>query len=367
QGASVIMSELKPYFDDILSAILARECPPDPNAVCPCGATANTWCTECWESPLYCASCVVQQHRHMPLHWVEQWNGRFFECKGLAALGLVMGLRHNGGICAQAPSNRATAKLTVVHTNGIHSVTIAYCHCAQDIKVTDQLLLAGLFPGTFKQPASTFTFAVLKDYHIHALQSKKTAYDYFEALRWLTDNVLPATVKDRYREFLRIAHVWAYLKAVKRSGQFHNIDKLLPPNRIAGSLAVRCPGCPEDGFNMAPNWRATPLDKRHIHTAWSNGDGNHGLQRKGGKTDDPDDIELWGGKGYFVETKKYEEFLKTVPDSEEKSTCVNLKAVNMQNKAKFRNCVVTGVVTVTCGRHAMFHPCAMVDMQKGEK
>ena len=39
----------------------------------------------------------------------------------------------------------------------------------------------------------------------------------------------------------------------------------------------------------------------------------------------------------------------------------------MQNKSKFRNCVVTGVAAVICARHALFRPCGMVDMQKGEK
>ncbi|KDQ05894.1 hypothetical protein BOTBODRAFT_122150 [Botryobasidium botryosum FD-172 SS1] len=387
KGASVIMSDLKPHFNDILSAMLTRECHPTPTAPCRCGAAANTWCTECWESPFYCASCIVEQHRNLPFHRVEQWNGRFFERKELAALGLVIGLRHHGHLCTQAPSDRATTKFTIVHTNGVHNVTVAYCHCAPRTKDTDQLLLAGLFPGTFERPASAFTFAVLKEHHIHSLQSKKAAYDYFEALRRLTDNVLPNSVKDRYREFLRIARVWAYLKAFKRSGQYYDIDKLLPSTRPSGSLAVHCPSCPEDGFNMAPNWRNTPPDKRwvatlfvnqqcahlashqarHIHTTWNNGDGNHGLQRKGGKIDDPDDVELWDGNGYFVNTPKYEAFLKTVPDSEEKSTCVNLKAVNMQNKSKFRNCVVTGVAAVICARHALFRPCGMVDMQKGEK
>ncbi|KDQ18432.1 hypothetical protein BOTBODRAFT_171279 [Botryobasidium botryosum FD-172 SS1] len=345
QGASVIMSDLKPHFNEILTAMLTHECLPTPTSPCRCGATANTWCAECWESPFYCASCIVEQHRNLPFHRVEQWNGRFFERKELVTLGLVIGLRHHGHLCTQAPSNCATTKLTIVHTNGVHNVIVAYCHCAPRVQDTDQLLLAGLFPGTFKKPGSAFTFAVLKEHHIHSLQSKKAAYDYFEALRRLTDNVLPNSVKDQYREFLRIAHVWAYLKAFKCSGQYYNIDKLLPSTRLPGSLAVHCPGCPKDGFNMAPNWRNTPPNKRHIHTTWNNGDGNHGLQRKGGKVDDPDNVELWDGNGYFVNTPKYEAFLKTVPDSEEKST----------------------VAAVICGRHAMFRPGGMVDMQKGEK
>jgi hypothetical protein len=36
---------------------------------------------------------------------------------------------------------------------------------------------------------------------------------------------------------------------LRRAGQFHGIDKILT-HRQAQSLAVRCPACPEVGFNV---------------------------------------------------------------------------------------------------------------------
>jgi hypothetical protein len=46
-----------------------------------------------------------------------------------------------------------------------------------------------------------------------------------------------------------IYRVWIHLALVRRRGQTHGIDKVLL-GRQADSLAVRCPACPEIGFNV---------------------------------------------------------------------------------------------------------------------
>jgi len=49
--------------------------------------------------------------------------------------------------------------------------------------------------------------------------------------------------------------VWRYLTSVRRAGQAHNIDSILT-HRRPGSLAVRCPACPELGFNVSAEFLA---------------------------------------------------------------------------------------------------------------
>ena len=44
--------------------------------------------------------------------------------------------------------------------------------------------------------------------------------------------------------------VWRHLTVLHRMGQFHGIDNIVT-HRQAQSLAVRCPACPEVGFNVA--------------------------------------------------------------------------------------------------------------------
>ncbi|KAJ7629937.1 hypothetical protein B0H17DRAFT_962520, partial [Mycena rosella] len=55
--------------------------------------------------------------------------------------------------------------------------------------------------------------------------------------------------QDRYRELLRVYRVWRYLALRRRMGQAQNIDAIIT-NPRPGSLAVRCPACPEVGFNI---------------------------------------------------------------------------------------------------------------------
>jgi len=55
--------------------------------------------------------------------------------------------------------------------------------------------------------------------------------------------------------------VWRLLTAVKRLGQAHGIDALLP-NRKEGNLVVHCPCCIEPGMNMSEGGTRTPFHLR---------------------------------------------------------------------------------------------------------
>jgi hypothetical protein len=41
---------------------------------------------------------------------------------------------------------------------------------------------------------TAFTFTVLRQYHLHTLQSKSSTHDYLHALQRLTNNIQPASV-----------------------------------------------------------------------------------------------------------------------------------------------------------------------------
>lgn len=56
---------------------------------------------------------------------------------------------------------------------------------------------ARLFPASARDPRTAYTFNVLKDFHLHNLESKKAAYDYMAALRRLTSNSFTADVPVR--------------------------------------------------------------------------------------------------------------------------------------------------------------------------
>lgn len=118
----------------------------------------------------------------------QRWNGVFFESCTLASLGLRIQLgNHIPGTVCVARSTSAT--FTVIHTNGIHTVCMDFCHCThpRDEHRT-QLLRAGLFPATVLDPQTCATFEAMRHFHLLSLQGKLTAYDFIHGLELATDN-----------------------------------------------------------------------------------------------------------------------------------------------------------------------------------
>ncbi|TDL14301.1 hypothetical protein BD410DRAFT_734301 [Rickenella mellea] len=350
---------------------------------CACGSgTRTTRCTDCLQSPLSCEQCFVREHKLLPFHWAEQWNGDFFVRKDYADLGGTITLGHNGDACKHAPSSTAI-DLTIVHTNGIHESRVVFCKCSLHGDRLSQLTSHQLFPGSTDSPRQAFTFDLLKNFHLYSLASKKSAYDYMNAIRRLTNNAFSKDAPNPYPAFLRIVRLWRLLTMMKRMGQAHGIDTVLT-HRTPGNMAVQCPACPEPGFNM--DERIEPLDKsiiRHTETIFLSLDGNFRLQRKK-KNNDPDDIALIKG-AYFPDGQEYKDYLRKVGDNTpevptfhpalhltsecdfQKSTCAKLNAVNMQEKIKFKGMVCTGVVKCKCARHDFSLPKATANLQKGER
>jgi hypothetical protein len=57
-----------------------------------------------------------------------------------------------------------------------------------------QLMMAGLFPATFRNPKTAFTFRVLEDFHLDNLECKTTPSQFFSRLRRLTNDEFPNMV-----------------------------------------------------------------------------------------------------------------------------------------------------------------------------
>ncbi|KAH9928327.1 uncharacterized protein B0H18DRAFT_874930, partial [Fomitopsis serialis] len=367
---SKVLEEWKPKFPSILEDILAAEVPANIGGPCICGnALATVRCRDCLQGALQCRQCLVDSHRLSPLHWIDVWNGRCLERQDMSEAGLVLYLGHNGHRCPSLRGTKHPIVYTVTHSNGIHRVPVHECCCPDARGTVSQLLRAGLFPATLERPESAFTFDVLRQWDMHFLTSKKGTYDYYDALRRLTDNSGTRIVKNRYRELNLAGRLWQHLTALKRSGMHHD---LILPNRPA-SIAVPCFACPWPGFNMPPNWQQTPPDLAYIHGCELGGDGNHGLQKKR-KRDDPADVSLGEGRGFFVDPMKMQTYLAEI-DAEaavstphyQPETCSGFKVGRAQRPGKFRNLEVSGVVAVICIRHGCFRPGAMVDLQKGER
>jgi CxC2 like cysteine cluster associated with KDZ transposases len=188
-----MMDHFFPHFDTLQAAILSIHYHKDVGGACSCGtATAPYQCEECFQPQMFCRSCIISTHIQHPFHHIGEWCGMYFKRTSLFALGAVLCLGHRGKKCRNRLPGPGRNSV-IVHTNGIHHVSIEYCRC-EDVPDAIQLARSRLFPATMDRPETAFTFAVLNDFHMHSLTSKKSAMDYVDALQKHTNAAFPQKV-----------------------------------------------------------------------------------------------------------------------------------------------------------------------------
>ena len=84
--------------------------------------------------------------------------------------------------------------LTVVHQSGVFEMEVLYCICPNAGQKDEQLLQSGMFPSSFKQIETVFTFSVLDEFLTDNLECKTTAQQYFSKLQSITNRIFPHTV-----------------------------------------------------------------------------------------------------------------------------------------------------------------------------
>jgi len=161
-------------------------------------------------------------------------------------------------------------QFTIVHSTGIFIHHLKWCRCS-DSKLEDrhlQLLRSGILPSSIVKPKTAFTFDVLDNFLIDALECKTSARSFYQKLCRLSNNAFPDSlpvsnsnprllsllhvfIQDRYRELMRVSRMWRDLSNRKRAGFGHDTEK----HPRLGDLATFCPACPQPGINLLDNWR----------------------------------------------------------------------------------------------------------------
>src|SRR6202050_2530441 len=91
--------------------------------------------------------------------------------------------------------SRSRSDLTVVSSTGIFKCSVRWCNCTKSPDQYVQLLLcAKLFPASFKNPKTAFTFEVLDHFQINALECKTAAMNFMSKLVRITNEVFPSRV-----------------------------------------------------------------------------------------------------------------------------------------------------------------------------
>ncbi|KAF7323380.1 CxC2 domain-containing protein [Mycena chlorophos] len=330
---------------------------------CNTGRLPHYRCRECHSQEPMCEVCCVAAHSEQPLHWIERWNGSYFSRTSLRALGLRVQLGHPPGEACSAP-HPAHSDFTVIHSNGIHSVAVDFCAChlCKDAHHV-QLLRTRWYPATSDQPRTCATFVALDAAHAMSLSSKATLFAFYEHLEWLTDGS-GSKPTDRYKALLRIMREYRHLLLLKRAGRGHAVGGV--KGTSSGELAVRCPACPRPGINLPANWQEAAARDHCLYTQFIAVDVCFRLKR-GMVSSNAKDPPLSDGWAYMVEGRPYREYLLTIKDQEEISSCTDLAALDHANTKFAKGYTTTGVGMAVCARHEFVLPNSVGDLQRGER
>ncbi|KAJ7124679.1 hypothetical protein C8R43DRAFT_1076045 [Mycena crocata] len=385
------MDELKSREDVFLTTLLSLHHDSLLLTRCGCGKhLRNVGCRDCLQPELLCSQCWLDKHRTLPTHWAFVWNTqeRFFEkhdfCRVLK--NAVVGLGHYGQRCPNADPGRS---FTLVDSNGIHATAISFCRC----KTVDgqrgepefqQLLRAGIFPGSVKDPKTGYTLNLLEYYRELRSQGKGSAYNFVRVLQRMADPFFAGSVPDIYNNFLAVTRFHQNLDITLKRGFAHGPNEPIPgeetrpyPNRQEDFTGLICGACPERGINMplhvqVPIYLRHPLmsqysyksNVRHLISQHLTLDGNFKANLFF-KRDDGSDTALTDGKMYFPAQEEFVRLAKEfVVSEEDKVPCkAHIGSIRHQGSVKYGNTAVSGVEACACD-HAVAG--SFVDMLKGE-
>ncbi|KAF7358018.1 hypothetical protein MVEN_00848900 [Mycena venus] len=188
-------------------------------------------------------------------------------------------------------------------------------------------------------------------------------YNFYKMLKKCTDNT-GGKVPNHYNAFIRMSREYAHLQMLMRGGWGHDptgVDGTKP-----GKLAIRCPCCPRPGVNLPDDWEKASPEDQYLYIIFLALDACFRLKWRmvSSWAKDP---SLSSGWAYLVEYPAYHEFLLTVTDQKEMSTCSRLAALNYANTKFAQGYSAMGVGMGVCTRHEFIQPNGVGDLQRGER
>ncbi|KAH9041917.1 hypothetical protein EDB83DRAFT_2228119 [Lactarius deliciosus] len=355
-----------------------------------CYGHGDIKCPNCVGTPLFCKSCCVKAHRHSPFHRPLLWTATHYTPVSLHSLGYVLFFRHAGEPCPQTlPISTApiildtlfdhpdipldpvdmfpdqtqrepsgNQMLTIVDRSGIFEMEAVFCVCSETDNQDEQLLQSGLFPATFKQIRTLFTFSVLDDFLNDNIECKTTAQQYYSKLQSLTSRMFPSLVPNMYKQLLRTSRQWRDIKSRMEQGLGHQSED----TALDGSLAIFCPACPQPGINLPNDWKTRYEPNELIRTFIMDGNfsAEHMRHRSGER-----DVALSAGMAFMANPELYKAHLQSGTEIVQPSTCNTYKAIEQANSSR-AHLDVTGIGATACC-HGFFVPTSVVDFQKGER
>ncbi|KAJ7021079.1 hypothetical protein C8F04DRAFT_1274148 [Mycena alexandri] len=324
----------------------------------------------CFGPAMYCEPCVALQHRQLPTHMIEKWNGDFFEPLPLNELAVETRVQLGhvpGSFCPKATP--AHKDFVVIDTLGIRIVKLNFCGCESMVTHRQQLMRACLWPATSLDPQTCATFNAIRLFEVQNCLGKISAYDFVRSLELLTNNDGLKPTEDRRRAFRAIVRQYRMMDMLKRAGRGQEDSGI--PGTGQGELALDCRACPQPEKNLPDGWEdidwdAMDEDQRYKYFLILSQDANFKLINRNVSTEERDPV-VDDGTGYFCNRADYSAHIRKHVDEEEMSSCSGFQAMFLANAKRVKGLRVTGIGGVTCARHNMWRPNGLGDLQAGER
>lgn len=336
--------------EELLQGFMALEWSDAIGTPCACatGLPRSYRCTDCSGTPTSCVGCLKENHALLPFHSAEKWNGSHFErvALGSIAVGVKLFLGHEGAPCpalavSGTAEDRDGKEMTIAHLNGHHVVRVVRCLCrgarSDEQGILRQLLRARLFPGTLTRPTTAYTLELMEHWHLESLQSKKSTWDYWQALCQKTKRGLDRvrgfrsqtlTTDSRHRKDISRSSVHvatggsssSCFAAVRRTGStpiFQRTDGRAPSRWFARRARSRTSTCSPTGeiwlrtrrtgaVEFARNW-VLKMTCRFKLRAWHGTDATFKPYLKAKRQDDGD-VSLLDGQAFFPTRAAWEAY-----------------------------------------------------------
>lgn len=204
------------------------------------------------------------------------WNTAFFQKTTLRELGLRIQLGHAPGVRCPTSEN-GHKDFTVIHTNGVHSVSIDFCRCRL-VPHYKHLLRIAWWPATPLYPKTCATMECLRQFHLLNLKANVTTFGYYGALLHMMDNMsleeipvsLPFRIcyfiyfnnytQDQLPAFTLMTREFRHTKMLKRNARAYD-----PGGVLATCPAIPCRACPLPNINLPPGWDHIHPEKAYVH------------------------------------------------------------------------------------------------------
>ena len=197
----------------------------------------------------------------------------------------------------------------VVHSNGIHCMSLVYCSCHNNNEIFTDLIHAGMVPTSMSKIRTLFTTIVLDRFQTCNLEMKSSAYQFYQMLRRITNPMNPFQEANLYHELRRLSRLWRWVKKLRWAGYGQRTGQQSQPE--PGGLGNFCPACPQIGVNVPDGWTDDPERwvYRRVLTADGNFKADH-VRQKG----TADDLWLYDGLGMTARRTEYKRFLESAAE-----------------------------------------------------